>query len=56
MPILGSSAAGAKGAPGAPTVGTATDLGTGTTVSVAFTAPSYSKLPITGYTVTSSPV
>lgn len=55
MPILGSSAAGTKGPSTAPTVGTATDLGTGTTVSVSFTAPSFSKLPITSYTVTSSP-
>lgn len=43
-------------APGAPTIGTATSLGA-TSVSVAFTAPTYLGLPatITGYTVTSSP-
>jgi hypothetical protein len=54
VPILGSSAGAAKGAPGVPTVGTAT-VTDSTTVSLAFTAPSFSKLPITSYTVTSSP-
>jgi hypothetical protein len=54
MPILGSSAGAAKGAPGAPTIGTAT-VTNSTTVSLTFTAPSFSKLPITSYTVTSSP-
>lgn len=54
MPILGSSAGSAKGAPDAPTVGTAT-VTDSTTVSLTFTAPSFSKLPITSYTVTSSP-
>jgi hypothetical protein len=53
VPILGSQGSGAKGAPGAPTVGTAT-VTNSTTVSLAFTAPD-SKLPITSYTVTSSP-
>jgi hypothetical protein len=52
MPILGSQGAGTKGAPSAPTIGTAT-AGSGN-ASVTFTAPS-SKLPITSYTVTSSP-
>ena len=55
MPILGSQGGSTKGPSTAPTIGTATDLGTGTTVSVTFTAPSFSKLPITSYTVTSSP-
>lgn len=54
MPILGSQSAGTKGAPDAPTVGTAT-VTDSTTVSLTFTAPSFSKLPITSYTVTSSP-
>jgi len=44
-------------APGAPTIGTATNTGDGGTVSVAFTAPTFAGLPavITSYTVTSSP-
>jgi hypothetical protein len=54
MPILGAQSAGTKGAPTAPTIGTATSP-TSTTASVTFTAPSFSKLPITSYTVTSSP-
>jgi hypothetical protein len=54
MPILSSSASSTKGAPNAPTSVSATSTGS-TTVSVAFTAPSFSKLPITSYTVTSSP-
>jgi trimeric autotransporter adhesin len=44
--------------PGAPTIGTATDVGNaGGQVSVTFTAPAYAGYPavITGYTVTSSP-
>jgi hypothetical protein len=41
--------------PQAPTIGTATDGGTGTTVSVAFTAGATGGSAITGYTVTSSP-
>jgi trimeric autotransporter adhesin len=54
MPILGAQSSGAKGPASAPTVGTAT-VTNSTTVSLAFTAPSFSKLPITSYTVTSSP-
>jgi trimeric autotransporter adhesin len=59
MPILGASASGAKSSPAAPTIGTATDVGTGRAynngaATVTFTAPT-SKLPITSYTVTSSP-
>ena len=44
-------------APGAPTIGTATDTGAGGAVSVAFTAPTFAGIPatITSYTVTSSP-
>jgi hypothetical protein len=52
MPIIGSSAS-PKGVPTAPTIGTAT-AGDGS-ASVTFTAPGFSKLPITSYTVTSSP-
>jgi hypothetical protein len=52
MPILGAQSAGTKGSPTAPTIGTVTL--SGTAASVPFTAPSFSKLPITGYTVTSS--
>ena len=59
MPILGSSASGAKSSPVAPTIGTATDVGTGraynnVAATVTCTAPTC-KLPITSYTVTSSP-
>jgi hypothetical protein len=59
MPILGASASGAKSIPNAPTIGTATDVGTSRpynngSATVTFTAPA-SKLPITSYTVTSSP-
>jgi hypothetical protein len=44
-------------APGAPTIGTATDTTNGGSVSVTFTAPTFAGIPatITGYTVTSSP-
>jgi hypothetical protein len=44
-------------APGAPTIGTATDTTNGGSVSVAFTAPTFAGLPavITSYTVTSNP-
>jgi hypothetical protein len=44
-------------APGAPTIGTATNTGAGGAVSVAFTAPTFAGIPavITSYTVTSSP-
>ena len=52
MPILGAQGS-TKGPSTAPTIGTAT-AGNGT-ASVTFTAPSFSKLPITSYTVTSSP-
>ena len=41
--------------PQAPTIGTATDGGTGTTVSVAFTAGATGGSAITGFTATSSP-
>jgi hypothetical protein len=53
MPILGAQGS-TKGPSTAPTIGTATSP-TSTTASVTFTAPSFSKLPITSYTVTSSP-
>jgi large repetitive protein len=53
MPILGAQSAGTKGSPTAPTIGTVTL--SGTTASVPFTAPSFSKLPVTSYIVTSSP-
>ena len=53
MPILSSSAGATKGPASAPTIGTAT-AGNGS-ASVTFSAPSFSKLPITSYTVTSSP-
>lgn len=53
MPILGSQSAGTKGPSSAPTIGTAT--AGNALASVTFTAPSFSKLPITSYTVTSSP-
>lgn len=53
MIVLGANASGAKGAPSAPTIGTAT-AGNGS-ASVTFTAPSFSKLPVTSYTVTASP-
>lgn len=59
MPIIGSSASSIKPVPVAPTIGTATNVGTGRAynngaATVTFTAPN-SKLPITSYTVTSSP-
>jgi hypothetical protein len=54
MPILGTIAAGSP-APSAPTIGTATDGGTGTSVSVAFTASSYIGKGTITYTATSSP-
>ena len=54
MPILGNSSSGGKGvSPDAPVIGAPTVTNT-TTVSLAFTA-SFSKLPITSYTVTSTP-
>lgn len=52
MPILGSQGS-TKGPSTAPTIGTAT--AGNASASVTFTAPSFSKLPITSYTVTSSP-
>lgn len=59
MPILGANASGAKSSPVAPVIGTATDVGSGRAynngaATVTFTAPT-SKLPISSYTVTSSP-
>ena len=53
MPVLGSSAGATKGPASAPTIGSATEGNT--SASVTFTAPSFSKLPITSYTVTASP-
>jgi hypothetical protein len=53
MPIRSSAASSTKGAPGVPTIGTATAADG--SASVTFSAPSFSKLPITGYTVTASP-
>lgn len=55
-PLLGILSSGGL-APGAPTIGTATDGGTGTTASVAFTAPSYlgKGSGTVTYTATSSP-
>jgi hypothetical protein len=53
MPILGSSAGATKGPASAPTIGTAT--AGNASASVTFSAPSFSKLPITNYTVTASP-
>jgi len=59
MPIIGAQGSGAKSAPVAPTIGTATNVGTSRAynngaATVTFTAPT-SKLPISSYTVTSSP-
>ena len=53
MPIRSSAASSTKGSPTAPTIGTAT-AGNGS-ASVTFSAPSFSKLPVTSYTVTASP-
>lgn len=54
MPIIGNiSSAGKK--PSTPTIGTASDGGTGTTVSVAFTPSSYIGKGTITYTATSSP-
>lgn len=60
MPILGASSSGAKPAPTVPTSVSASNSGSGRAfnngaASVSFTAPATSKLPITSYTVTSSP-
>jgi len=56
MPILGIAAAGGL-APGAPTIGTATDPGTGTSASITFTAPTWlgKGSGTVTYTATSSP-
>lgn len=53
MRRIGITSGSTKGAPSAPTIGTATAGNAQATVT--FTAPSFSKLPITSYTVTSSP-
>jgi len=53
MPIRTSASGSTKGPSTAPTIGTAT-AGDGS-ASVTFTAPSFSKLPVTSYTVTASP-
>ncbi len=61
MRILGVVASSSREVPNAPTIGTATDVGTGRAfnngaATVTFTAPTWTGgLPITGYTVTSSP-
>jgi hypothetical protein len=61
MRILGTVASSSREVPNAPTIGTATNVGTGRAfnngaATVTFTAPTFDGgLPITGYTVTSSP-
>lgn len=61
MSIIGVIASSTRSVPNAPTIGTATDVGTGRAynngaATVTFTAPTYDgKLPITSYTATSSP-
>jgi hypothetical protein len=61
MRILGTVASSSREVPGAPTIGTATDVGTARAynngaATVTFTAPTFDGgLPITSYTVTSSP-
>jgi hypothetical protein len=61
MRILGVVSSSSREVPDAPTIGTATDVGTGRAynngaATVSFTAPTFDGgLPITGYTVTSSP-
>ena len=61
MRILGVVSSSSREVPGAPTIGTATDVGTSRAynngaATVTFTAPTFDGgLPITGYTVTSSP-
>jgi hypothetical protein len=60
MPILGIQASSRRSVPAAPTIGAATDIGTARAynngaASITFTAPFDGKLPITSYTVTSSP-
>jgi hypothetical protein len=54
MPILGANSSGGS-RPSTPTIGTASDGGTGTTVSVAFTPSSYIGKGTITYTATSSP-
>lgn len=60
MPILGIIASADKNIPNAPTIGTATNVGTGRAynngaATVTFTAPTYTGgFPITSYTVTSN--
>jgi hypothetical protein len=54
-PSAASNSITATTVPQAPTIGTATDLGTGTSVSVAFTANATGGSAITGFTATSSP-
>lgn len=54
MPILGANSSGGS-RPSAPVIGTATDGGTGTTASVAFTPSTYIGKGTINYTVTSSP-
>ena len=61
MRILGTVASSSREVPNAPTIGTATNVGTGRaynngSATVAFTAPTFDGgLPITSYTATSSP-
>lgn len=61
MSIISIISSSGKSAPGAPTIGTATDVGSGRAFNngradVTFTAPAYNgRSAITGYTVTSSP-
>lgn len=61
MRILGTVASSSREVPNAPTIGTATDVGTARAynngaATVTFTAPTFDGgLPITSYTVTSSP-
>lgn len=54
-PSAASNSITATTVPQAPTIGTATDLGTGTSVSVGFTANATGGSAITGFTATSSP-
>ena len=61
MRILGTVASSSREVPGAPTIGTATNVGSGRAYNngradITFTAPAFNGgLPITSYTVTSSP-
>ena len=54
MRVVGNAPSGGK-KPTTPTIGTATDGGTGTTVSVAFTPSTYIGKGTITYTATSSP-